>query len=70
MDDINHADVIRDLDLTVIRGPMLTDDPANGASRVGYVGKVAGWRADLADFILKEFSRQNHIHDMPFVTNG
>jgi hypothetical protein len=74
-DGISHADLIRqtDLDWTIARGPMLTDDPAKGGYQVGYVGTVPGiklTRADLADFMLKEFEQGQHICDMPFITNG
>ena len=74
-DGISHADIIRqtDLDWTIARGPMLTDDPAKGNYRVSYVGTVPGIklsRADLAEFMLTEFEQGKHIRDMPFVTNG
>ena len=74
-DGIGHADLIRqtDLDWTIVRGPMLTDDPAKGNYQVGYVGTVPGiklTRADLANFMLKEFEQGQHIRKMPFVTNG
>lgn len=74
-DGISHADLIRaaDLDWTIVRGPMLTDDPAKGSYRVGYVGTVPGiklTRADLADFMLKAFEQGQHMREMPFVTNG
>jgi putative NADH-flavin reductase len=44
-----------DLDWTVVRLPMLTDDPKTGSVKVGYVGKGMGSRiarADIADFML------------------
>lgn len=74
-DGITHADLIRqtDLDWTIARGPVLTDDPAKGTYQVGHVGTVPGiklTRADLADFILKEFEQGQYIRQMPFVTNG
>lgn len=74
-DGINHADLIRQthLDWTIARGPMLTDDPVKGSYQVGYVGTVPGiklTRADLADFILREFEQGQYIRQMPFVTNG
>lgn len=74
-DGISHADLIRqtDLDWTIVRGPILTDDPGKGNYRVGYVGTVPGiklTRADLADFMLKEFEQGQHIRAMPLVTNG
>ena len=74
-DGINHADLIRrtDLDWTIVRGPMLTNDPAKGNYQVGYVGTVPGiklTRADLAEFMLTEFEKGQHVHKMPFLTNG
>lgn len=74
-DGVNHADLIRrsDLDWTIVRGPMLTDDPAKGSYQVGYVGTVPGiklTRADLADFMLTEFEKGRYIREMPFLTNG
>ncbi|AQG80118.1 NAD(P)-dependent oxidoreductase [Spirosoma montaniterrae] len=75
LDGINHADLIRrtNIDWTIVRGPVLTDDPAKGRYQVGYVGTVPGiklTRADLADFMLKAFEKKTHVRDMPFVTNG
>lgn len=74
-DGISHAGVIRktNLDWTIVRGPMLTNDPAKGDYKVGHVGTIPGiklTRPDLAEFILTEFKQEKHIHDMPFVTNG
>ena len=74
-DGISHAELIKKsgLDWTIVRGPMLTEDPAKGSYKVGYVGTVPGiklTRTDLADFIIKEFETGQHLHKMPFVTNG
>lgn len=74
-DGVDHAELIRqtDFDWTIVRGPMLTDDPAKGNYQVGYVGTVPGiklTRADLADFMLTEFEQGKHIRQMPFLTNG
>lgn len=74
-DAINQATLIRktDLDWTIVRGPLLTNDPPTGRYQVGYVGTVAGSelsRADLASFLLTEFEQGTHIRNMPFVTNG
>lgn len=68
-----HLDVLRasDLDWTVVRGPRLTDAPASGAYRVGWVGVNAGTqiaRADLASFILTQIDDRRFIHEMPFVS--
>ena len=74
-DGITHAELIKNsgLDWTIVRGPMLTDDPARGAYQVGYVGTVSGiklTRADLADFLLKEWETGQWRGKFPFVTNG
>jgi putative NADH-flavin reductase len=74
-DGIAHAELIRasGLDWTIARGPMLTDDPEKGSYVVGNVGTVAGiklTRADLADFLLNEYNKNQYIGQMPFVTNG
>ena len=74
-DGISHADRIKQsgLDWTIVRGPMLTDDPAKGTHQVGYVGTVGGIklpRADLAAFVLDEWESGEWTGKMPFVTNG
>lgn len=74
-DGISHANLIKQsgLDWTIVRGPMLTDDPAKGAYQVGYIGTVGGiklTRADLAAFVLDEWEKSAWIGKMPFVTNG
>lgn len=74
-DGISHAELIRNsgLDWTIVRGPMLTEDPAKGSYQVGYVGTVKGiklTRADLATFLLTEWETGQHLGQMPFVTNG
>jgi putative NADH-flavin reductase len=75
LDGIEHARVIRQsgLDWTIVRGPMLTEEPAKGHVEVGYVGKIPGiklTRDDLAQFILNEIEENKYINKMPFVTNG
>lgn len=75
LDGIAHADVLKKsgLDWTIVRGPMLTDDAEKGTYQVGHVGTVKGiklTRADLADFMLKEYSARQHVGQMPFITNG
>ncbi len=70
-----HAEVIKDFpgDWTLVRGPMLTEDPAKKSIQVGYVGKVKGFkltRADLADFMVKEIGEKKYNRKMPFLTNG
>ncbi len=75
MDGTSHANLIRqtDLDWTIARGPMLTDDPAKGTYQVGNVGTVNGiklTRSDLAEFMLTEYTGKKYVRQMPFVTNG
>jgi putative NADH-flavin reductase len=59
------------LEWTVVRGPVLTDDPLSGRYRVGWVGVDAGLklgRADLARFILTETLEPGHVRQLPFVS--
>lgn len=68
-----HADVLRasGLDWEIVRGPRLTNDPARGQYRVGWVGVNASTsigRADLADFILKQVESEEFVGKMPFVS--
>lgn len=69
----NHLAVLRasGLDWTVARGPRLTDAPATGTYRVGWVGVNASTqiaRADLARFILTQLDDATFVHEMPFVS--
>ncbi len=60
------------LEWTVLRGPMLTDDAARGAYRMGAVGKDIGTkltRADFAAAILSAASNPKLIGEMPAVSN-
>lgn len=59
------------LDWTVARGPRLTDAPATGSYRVGWVGVNASTqiaRGDLASFILTQFDDTTFVHELPFVS--
>ena len=61
-----------DLDWTIVRVPMLTDDPRSGKIQVGYVGKGMGTRisrADMADFILKQVKDNAYLHKAPAISN-
>lgn len=74
-DGIDHAEVIKasGLDWTIVRAPMLTEQPAMQHIEVGNVGGVQGFkltREDLAEFILNEIEQNKYIHQMPFLTNG
>ncbi|BDZ54684.1 NAD(P)-dependent oxidoreductase [Agromyces marinus] len=68
-----HLEVLKSsgLDWTVVRGPRLTEDPREGAYRVGHVGVNASTkisREDLADFIVTLVDDREHVGAMPFVT--
>ena len=61
-----------DLDWTVVRLPMLTDDPKTGNIKVGYVGKGMGSRisrADIADFMLAQLKDKTYIRKSPAISN-
>jgi putative NADH-flavin reductase len=60
-----------DLDWTLVRVPMLTDDPPSGDLRIGYLGKGAGTRvsrADLATFMLQEVAANRYIRQAPIIS--
>ncbi|WP_179873117.1 NAD(P)-dependent oxidoreductase [Microcella indica] len=72
-DAIAHLAVLRGsgLDWTAVRGPRLTDAPATGSYRVGWVGVNASTqiaRADLARFILTQLDDVQFVHELPFVS--
>jgi putative NADH-flavin reductase len=61
-----------DLDWTVVRLPMLTDNPKTGSIKVGYVGKGMGSRiarGDIADFMLAQLSDKTYIRKSPAISN-
>ena len=69
----SHLEVLKKsgLDWTVARGPRLTDAPATGSYRVGWVGVNASTqiaRADLATFILTQLDDTTFVHELPFVS--
>ena len=69
----NHAAVLAGSGLAweIVRAPRLTNEPARGAYRVGWVGVNASTkigRADLAAFILKEVESEEFVGKMPFVS--
>jgi hypothetical protein len=60
-----------DLDWTIVRFPRLTDGPRLGQYRVGYVGRTSGIqisRADGADFVMRELTARQYVHQMPVVS--
>ena len=57
------------LDWTIVRPGGLTNDPPTGTYRVGTdltAGRIT--RADVADFILKELTRNEYIQQTPGIT--
>ena len=57
------------LDWTIVRPGGLTNDPPTGTYRVGAdltAGRIT--RADVADFILKELTRNEYIQQTPGIT--
>lgn len=64
--------VTSELDWTLVRVPVLTDDEPKGDIRVGYVGKGTGarlTRRDMAKFILDQVESDKHLHDVPVISN-
>jgi putative NADH-flavin reductase len=61
-----------DLDWTVVRVPMVTDDPPKGSVRVGRVGVGTGpriSRADMARFMLEQLDDHTHVRASPVISN-
>jgi putative NADH-flavin reductase len=61
-----------ELDWTIVRVPMLTDDPPTGKWKVGYVGRGPGARlsrADLAAFMLAQATDDRYLGQAPVVSN-
>jgi NAD(P)-dependent dehydrogenase (short-subunit alcohol dehydrogenase family) len=60
-----------DRDWFVIRVPMLTDQPAQGTLKIGYVGDITPRlsRADMAAFMLKQLEDDTYIRKAPAISN-
>jgi putative NADH-flavin reductase len=61
-----------DLDWTLVRVPMLTDDPGTGHVRAGYVGLGAGTRLtreDLARFMVAQVDQETYVRQAPVISN-
>jgi len=61
-----------DVDWTIVRVPMLTDDDPKGEVKVGYVGKGMGpriTRADMASFMLDQVDGDAYLHQAPAISN-
>lgn len=68
------ADTVRasGMDWTLVRVPMLTDEPGTGNVRVGYLGRGAGTRLsreDLAWFMLELAEQGTYIRQAPVVSS-
>lgn len=60
-----------DRDWTIVRVPMLTDQPAQGTLKVGYVGDISPRvsRVDVAAFMLKQVDDRSNIRQAPAISN-
>ena len=60
-----------DRDWFVIRVPMLTDQPAQGTLKIGYVGDITPRlsRADMAAFMLKQLDDDTYLRKAPAISN-
>lgn len=73
-DMVRTVDQVRasDLDWTVVRAPMLTDGPARGDIKIGYVGGGVGpriSRGDLAAFMLSQANDATYYCQAPVISN-
>jgi putative NADH-flavin reductase len=73
-DMLRTVELVRasDRDWTVVRVPMLTDDPPKGNLVVTWVGKGMRprlSRADLARFMLQQLDSDEHLRQAPAVSN-
>ncbi len=69
---VNDAIRASDLDWTLVRVPMLTNDPPAGDVKVGYLGKGVGTRisrADIATFMLKQVDEDMYMRQAPVISN-
>ncbi len=69
-----HVNLINqsEIDWTVIRAPMLNDQPPQGKYRVGYLDANTGKsiaRGDVAAFTLHELKNPKYIRQMPLISN-
>jgi putative NADH-flavin reductase len=61
-----------DVDWTLVRVPMLTDNPGTGNIREGYLGSDVGSRLsreDLARFMLDELEKSDYVGQAPVISN-
>ncbi|MCU0513281.1 MAG: SDR family oxidoreductase [Anaerolineae bacterium] len=60
------------VDWTIVRVPMLTDQPGGRAIRTGYVGQGTGAqlsRADMAAFMLRQVTDRQYVRLAPVISN-
>lgn len=61
-----------DRDWVIVRVPMLTDDPAKGDLKIGYLGQGTGIRlsrADMASFMLRQIQSNTYVKQAPVISN-
>jgi putative NADH-flavin reductase len=60
-----------DRDWTIVRVPMLTDQPPQGQMKVGYVGDISPRlsREDMAEFMLAQVHSGEHVGNAPAISN-
>lgn len=73
-DMLRVAGIVRasDLDWTIVRVPMLTNQPETGKLKVAWVGKGMGprlSRADLATFLVSQVRDQTFVRRSPALSN-
>jgi putative NADH-flavin reductase len=73
-DMVRAVETVRssELDWIIVRVPMLTDSPATGDIKVGWVGKGTGprlSRADMAAFMLAQVDDMTHVRKAPVISN-
>src|SRR6266508_1637574 len=69
-----HIDLIKqsEMDWTVVRSPVLNDQPSQGKYRVGYLDSNTGKgnsRSDVAAFMLDVLMNDKYIGQMPLISN-
>lgn len=73
-DMLRTVEIVRQsaLDWTIVRAPMLTDDPMQGQVKIGWVGKGTNARlsrADMASFMLDQIDSETYRHQAPVISN-
>jgi nucleoside-diphosphate-sugar epimerase len=60
-----------DRDWTVVRVPMLTDQPAQQNLKIGYVGDIGPRlsRVDMASFLVKQLTDKTFLRQAPVISN-